>query len=180
MPSKRRVNRETQCSNLFNDRSPLLHTQMADRAWPHDRAVKGETIIRPENSLLPTQGVFRITSQVRDDSSLLKHLIPKAHGHNNRPSSVVIPSSLIYLSHTTPTSSMFDIMPYSIAAGSQRDQSAAEKELPKHTDIHDRRGTRYRAKGVSPIIRVDASQRQKAFPGFFQKSLVSSLCTHLI
>ena len=89
---------------------------------PHDQTVKEgvvnrllqcteTTLHRPHsgeianctaNNILPTQRAFWITSQVREASSLLRHLIQGAQGHSKRPSSAITSNSLIRSSLVAP------------------------------------------------------------------------------
>ena len=88
------------------------------------------------NNFLPTQRAFRMTNLMREASSLLRHLIPRAKGHRKWLSSVT-PSSSIKSSRVTP------LLIHDTTAGCQRDLSAIEKELLRHLDTHNRRDSRF-------------------------------------
>ena len=79
------------------------------------------------------QASHRITLQVSEVSSLLKYLIPE---HNKWPFSFVTSSSSIKSSLMLPRQ-QFLIMPNSITAACQRDQSAPERKLLQYADIPD-------------------------------------------
>ena len=98
----------------------------------------GKTARCTVNSLLLTQTVFWITSQVSDAALYLRRLIPGTQGHNKWPSFVTL--SLLIKSSCRAPWLMFD-MSYSTMDVCQRDLSATERELSEHADIHNRRGT---------------------------------------
>ena len=86
----------------IEDENHVAFKKLAQRL--HDQAVKEGVVNRLLQITAPTAlwRKFLMTSQVREASSLLRHLILGAQGHSKRPSTSVTPSSPIRSSLAAP------------------------------------------------------------------------------